>query len=128
MLLAVAVLLVSAGTAAAVTILTVNPNSVSPAEGTLSSSADVTVDSQHLSYTGVEVTALDVVVNNTGGSSHTVDLHVALRDSSGTVVESLTKTGVSVPAGSTTTVTVGFASAHRVDSFTDVEVTVEVTG
>lgn len=118
----------SAGTAAAVTIIVANPNTIAPAAGTLSGSPDLTVDSQSLTYSGTDATGLDVVVNNTGTSSHTVDLHFVLEDSTGTVIENATKTGVSIAGGSTSTVSWTFNSAHAVDTFSRVEVTVEVTG
>lgn len=120
-------LLASAGTAAAVNILTKNPNPVSAAEGTLSSSP-VTIDSQSLTYSGTNATGVDIVVNNTDTGSHTIDIHIALRKADGTVVESTTKTGTSVSAGSTKSVTWTFSTEHPVDTFSDVEVTVEQTG
>lgn len=125
--LVVVALIVSAGTAAAVSILTVNPNPISPANGTLSSSADLTVDSQSLVYSGTDVTGVDIGVKNTAGSSHTVDVHVALVDSGGTTVATKTKSSVSVAASSTTTVSVTFASSQSVSTFTTVEITVEET-
>lgn len=120
-------LVVSAGTVAAVNILTKNPNQITAAEGSMSSSP-VTVDSQSLTYSGTNAASLDVVVNNTDTSSHTVDLHFALRKSDDTVVESTTKTSISVSAGATKTVTWTFNNEHAVDTFSQIEVTVEQTG
>lgn len=119
-------MLSSAGTAAAVNILTKNPNPVTPAEGTLSSSP-VTIDSQSLTYSGTNATGVDLVVNNTDGSNHTVDVHLAIRKSDGTIVESTKKTSIGVSAGSTKSVTWTFSSEHAVDTFSRVEVTVEQT-
>lgn len=117
-----------AGSAAAVTIVTLSVDSIAPGAGTLSGSSNVDLDSQSLVYEGNNVTAVDVVVNNTdSGSSHTVDVHVALTDSSGTAVVSATNSSVSVAAGSTKTVTVSFSSAPGVDEFQESEVTAEET-
>lgn len=125
--LAIVALLASMGTAGAVTILTSNPNPITAAEGSLSSSS-VTIDSQSLTYSGVDVTGSDVVINNTDSSNHTVDLHLALRADDGTIVESTTNASISVEADSTKTVTWTFSSPHAVDTFSKVEVTVEQTG
>lgn len=116
----------SAGTAAAVDVLTENPNPITSAEGTLSSSP-VTIDSQSLTYSGTNATGVTIVANNTDGSTHTVDVHFALRKSDGTLVERTTKTGLSVGATSTTSVTWTFSTEHAVDTFSLVEVTVEQT-
>lgn len=121
-------LVVSAGAAAAVSIITADPNPIAPAEGTLSGSSNITVDSQSLTYSGTDATGVDVVVNNTGSSGHTVTLHFVLEDSTGNEIENTTVSGVSVSAGSTRTVTWTFNNAHSVDTFSKVEVTVEVTG
>lgn len=123
----VAGLLASAGTATALAVLTVNPNPITPADGSLTSSP-VTVDSQSLSYSGTNATGVDVVVNNTDTADHTVDVHLALRTADGTLLESTTVSGRAVTAGSTATVTWTFASSHSVDTFSTVEVTVEQTG
>lgn len=125
--LAVVLLVVSAGTVAAVQVLTRNPNPVTAAEGSLSSSP-VTVDAQSLTYSGTDATGLDVTLNNTDTADHTTDLHFALRQTDGTIVEQTTVTGVTVGAGSTTTATWTFAAEHAVDTFSQVEVTVEQTG
>lgn len=120
-------LLASAGTATALAILTVDPNPITPAEGSLSSSP-VTVDSQSLTYSGTNATGVDVVVNNTDTADHTVDVHLALRTADGTLLESTTVSGQTVTTGATATVTWTFASSHSVDTFSTVEVTVEQTG
>lgn len=125
--LVVGALLVSAGTAAAVTVLPRDPNPITAAEGTLAESP-VTVDSQSLTYTGTSVTGVGVVVNNTDTVEHTVDLHFSLRKEDGTLVEQTTKDGTTLVAGSTKTVTWTFSSEHPVDTFSQVEVTVEQVG
>lgn len=125
--IALVVLLVGVGTVAGVSILTNDPNPIQPAEGTLTNASDLTVDSQSLSYSGTDATAVDVVVNNTGTSDHTVDMHFRLEDNTGSKVESTTKTSITVTAGSTKTVTWTFSSSHTVNSFSKVEVTIEQT-
>lgn len=126
LVLGVVVLVSSAGTAAAMSILTKDPNPITAAEGTLSSSP-VTVDSQSLAYSGTNATGVDIVLNNTDSSSHTVTLHFALKTSDGTIVERTTITSQSVGAGSTSTITWTFSSEHSVDTFSEVEVTIEQT-
>lgn len=85
-------------------------------------------DAQALTYSGTSATGVDVTVNNTDSSSHTISIHFAIREADGTIVESTTETGISVGAGSTQTVTWTFSSEHAVDTFSKVEVTVEQTG
>lgn len=119
-------LVASAGTAAAVSILIKDPHPITSAEGTLSSSP-VTIDSQSLTYAGTNATGVDVVVNNTDASSHTVDLHFAIRKSDGTLVESTTKTSINVNTSSTKSVTWTFSTERTVDTFAQVEITVEQT-
>lgn len=125
--IALVVLLVGVGVVAGVSILTKDPNPIQPAEGTLTNASDLTVDSQSLSYSGTDATAVDVVVNNTGTSDHTVDMHFRLEDNTGSKVESTTKTSITVTAGSTKTVTWTFSSSQTVNSFSKVEVTIEQT-
>jgi len=123
----VLILLVSAGIAAAVTIVAINPNPISPGTGTLSGSNDLALDSQSLTYSGTNVTGVDVAINNTG-SVHTADVHIALKDSTGAVIATQTVSGANLPSATVTTVSVTFASEHSVDSFAELEVTVEQTG
>lgn len=121
------VLVTSAGTAAATSVLVENPNPVVPVEGDLTGAADLTVDQQQLEYTGTNVTGVTVTVNNTASTDHDGVLHVAVRKSDGTLLtdtESATKT---FSAGGTTNVTVTFASSLDVANVSTVEVTVEQT-
>lgn len=127
MVLAVVMLMVSASTAAAVSIILLDTNPVAPGEGLLSGSSDLVLESQSLTYTGNNATGTDVVVNNTGASSHTVDIHYAIKNTtSGTVVESGVVTGESIPVGAKT-VSITFKSEHPVDTFHKLEVNVEET-
>lgn len=122
------VLLLSVGTAVAVTIITIDPNTIAPGEGTLSGSADLTLDSQSLTYTGNNVTGTDVAVNNTGTSDHEADVHYALRNTtSDTVVESGTVSAPTLTAGNVTTVSITFTDEHSVDTFDKLEINVEQT-
>lgn len=126
-MLVVTVALLSGAAAAAVTIATLSPNSIAPASGTLQGDADLSVDSQELTYQGTNVTSTDVTVSNAGSASATIDVHVALKTSSGGLVESTTLASKSVASSSTATFTVSFSSNPGVDEFADVEVTVERT-
>ena len=121
------VIVVSAGTATAVTIVTIDANPIAPGTGTLSGSSDLTLDSQDLQYSGTNVTAVDVNVTNTAASDHTGDVYVALQDSSGNTVASENVTGQTFTGGATTTTTVSFSSEHAPDTFSRVEVNVEET-
>lgn len=128
MVLAVVMLLVSASTAAAVSIILLDTNPIAPGEGLLSGSSDLVLESQSLTYVGNNATGTDVVVNNTGASSHTVDIHYAIKNTtSGTVVESGVVSGQSMPANTATTVSITFNSEHPVDTFHKLEVNVEET-
>lgn len=125
--LLVAVLVTSAGTAAATSVLVANPNSVVPVQGQLTGSADLTVDQQQLEYTGTDVTGVTVTVNNTATADHEGVFHVAVEASDGTLLtdtESATKT---FAADGTTNVTVTFANSLNVSDVSTVEVTVEQT-
>lgn len=126
---AIALTVVSAGVGAGVTIAALSVSPIAPGAGTLTGSGVLTIDSQELQYTGTNVTAVNATINNTDTASHTVDIHVALRNTtSGTVVSEATVTGVSVAAGSTTTATVSLPSPVTTDEFNRVEVNVEQTG
>lgn len=127
--IALGIAVVSAGIGAAVTIVTLGVSPVAPGAGTLAGSDVLSIDSQELQYTGTNVTGADIVVNNTDTDPHSVDVHVALRNTtSGTVVRSTTVTSVNVPAGGTTNATVSFTDSVSVGEFDKVEVTVEQTG
>jgi len=126
---ALVALVVGAGfAAAAVTISQANPNKVAPGEGQVQGSTDMTIDSQSLSYSGVNATGVTVDVNNTGTSDHTGDVHISVKKSDGTIVDSKTYTGKTFTSGSVTSVTYTFASELPIDSFSKLEVVVEQTG
>lgn len=125
----VAVIIVAGGAGAAVTIMTLGVSPVAPGAGTLTGSDVLSIDSQELQYTGNDVEAVNVTVNNTDSSSHTVDLYVALENTtSGEVVASETVTDVTVAASSTETTTVTLTNSTSVSEFDRVEVNVEQTG
>lgn len=126
--LLVAVLITSAGTAAATSVLIANPNPIVPVNGDLSGSADLTVDEQQLEYTGTNITGLTVTVNNTASAtSHEGVLHVAVKKSDGTVLVDTETTTKTFAADGTTNVTVTFANSLDVATVATVEVTVEET-
>lgn len=119
---------ISAGVTA-VAITTLSPSPVAPGAGTLTGSDVLSIDSQELVYTGNNVTDVNVSVNNTDTTSHTVDIHVALvNTTSGETVRAETVSGVSIAAGTVETVTVGLTNSISVDEFDKVEVNVEQTG
>lgn len=122
----VLVLVVSASTAAATSVLVRNPDPIVPVRGSLQASSDLTVDNQSLSYSGVNVTGLDIAVNNTGSSSHDGTLNVALIKSDDTILTSKTTT-TSFPGNTVTVVSVDFAASYSVENVSRVEVTVEET-
>lgn len=121
------VLVLGAGTAAAASIISADPNPAVAAEGTLSESGDITIDSQQLRYNGTEVEGVDIVVNNTSTSTTPEGiLHVAVRDSAGSHVTS-TSTSTQTFSGDTTTVTIEFGQTYAIENVKQVEVTVEQT-
>ena len=122
------VIVVSAGTATAVTIVTIDANPIAPGSGTLSGSSDLTLNSQELQYSGNNVTAVDVNVSNSAASDHTGDVYVVLQDSSGNTVASETVTDQTFTANSDTITTASFTTEHAPDTFSRVEVNVEETG
>lgn len=122
--LLVVVLLTSVSTATATSVLVRDPNPIVPVKGTLSASADLSVDEQRFVYEGVNITAVEVVVNNTG-AAHTGTVHAALKDGSGTVVASAT-TSTTFAGGGTTTVTLSVPEQSVADVST-VESTVQQT-
>lgn len=112
---------------AAVTIVQVNPDPIAPGEGEVQGSDDLSIESQSLTYSGVNATAVDVVVNNTGTSDHTGDVHISIKDAAGTIVDSTTVSGEEFTGGQTTTVSYTFSEELPVDSFAKIEVVVEQT-
>lgn len=120
--------IISAGVTA-VAITSLSPSPIAPGAGTLTGSDVLTIDSQELLYSGNNVTDVNVSVNNTDTTSHTVDIHVALiNTTSGETVRSETITGVSIGAGTVKTSTVTLTNSVSVSKFDKVEVTVEQTG
>lgn len=120
--------IISAGVTA-VAITSLSPSPVAPGAGTLTGSDVLTIDSQELLYTGNNVTDVNVSVNNTDTTSHTVDIHVALiNTTSGETVRAETITGVSIGAGTVKTSTVTLTNSVSVSEFDKVEVNVEQTG
>lgn len=125
----VAISVVSAGVGAGVTIVTLGVSPVAPGAGTLTGSDVLSIDSQELQYSGNNVTAINVTVNNTDTTSHTVDVHVAMvNTTSGETVRTTTVSGVSIAANSTNTVTATISPSVSVGEFNKVEVNVEQTG
>lgn len=124
-----AIVVVAGGVGAAVTIATLGVSPVAPGAGTLSGSDVLSIDSQELQYTGTDVTAVNVSVNNTDSTDHNVDIYVALENTtSGEVVASETLSGVTVSANSVTSTTVTLSNSVSVSEFDKVEVNVEQTG
>lgn len=115
-------------TVSAVTVATLTVNPIDAGSGTLSESTNIAIDSQNLVYEGNNVTSVDVTVNNTDSTSHTIDLYVAVIDSADATVTTGTVTGASVSASSLKTVSVTLGTSPGVDEFQEVEVTVEETG
>lgn len=126
--LLIAVLITSAGTAAATSVLVANPNQIVPVNGKLSGSTDLTVDQQQLEYTGTNVTGLTVTVNNTASTTdHKGVLHVAVKKSDGTILVNTETAIQTFAADGTTNITVTFGSSLDVANVATVEVTVEQT-
>lgn len=124
-----AVSVVSAGVGAGVAVVTLGVSPIAPGAGTLTGSDVLAIDSQELQYSGNNVTAVNATINNTDSTSHTVDVHVALvNTTSGETVRTATVSGVSVAANSTKTVTATISPEVSVASFNKVEVNVEQTG
>jgi hypothetical protein len=122
-------LLVGGGlAAAAVTITQANPNKIAPGEGQVQGSTDMTIDSQSLSYSGVNATGVTVDVNNAGTTDHTGDVHISVKKADGTIVDSTTKSGQNFAGnGTVTSVSYTFSSELPIDSFSKLEVVVEQT-
>lgn len=122
----IALLLVGTGTVLGVTLTSMNFNPMEPGQGGVPDSS-LTINSESLSYSGLDVTSLTLDIENTDTVDHTGDVHVSLVDSGGTSVTSASNTGVSFAGNNTvTTVTVSL-TATNVTSFQNVKVRIEET-
>lgn len=121
------VLVAVAGSAAALTVVNVDNNPLNPGSGTVLGSADMTLQTQSLVYSGTNVTATDVTVNNSATTEHTGDIQVVLKDSAGNTLETTEMTGVTFAAGSDTTTQVSFASEHPMADVAGIDVVIEQT-
>lgn len=119
------VALLAAGTVAAVTVSSLSFNPIEPAEGQVTNSADLAINGSDITYAGLNATQVDVTINNSAGTSHTVDAEVTIKDSGNNIQDTATQTGVNVPAGGSTTLT--FNVNVRVSNLANVEVFVEQT-
>lgn len=119
-------LLSSTATAVAIQALTFNP--IVAGQGPVESSGDIVLEDQDLLYTGNRIDAVNATINNTGSTAHDVDVHVAVKDSSGSVLVSKT-TSATISANTVTTVTTDFADANEpsVDNVDEVEINLEAT-
>lgn len=123
----IAVLLVATGTAIGVAITSLNFNPLEPGQGAVPDSSLV-IESENLTYSGLDATGANLDVNNTDSVDHTGDVHLSVLDSGGSVVASATQTGVSFPGnGTVTTVSMSF-SATNVSKIDSVEVRIDETG
>lgn len=104
-------------TVSAVTVATLTMNPIDAGSGTLSESTNIVINSQSLTYEGNNVSSVDVDVKNTDSVSHTVDVYVAIKDSSDVTVTTGTITGESVSASSIKTIPVSLGSNPGVDQF-----------
>lgn len=118
------VVLLAAGTVAAVTVGTLNFNPIEPAEGTVSNSADLSISSSDITYSGLTATQVNVTVSNSGGSSHGIAANLTVKDSGGTVLDSGSTTD-SVPSGGS--VELSFNINVQVSNLAEVEILVEQT-
>lgn len=124
----VAVIIISSGTAVAVTLTALDFNPLEPGQGPLTDSA-LAIESEQLNYQGLNATGVTLTVNNTDAGDHTGNVTVLLRDTSdGSAVGSATATGITFTGGTTTDVTVSFTNSHNVTTFDTVEVRIEETG
>lgn len=100
---------------------------VTPIEGGSATAApsDIHVDATQLTYSGIDVDGMDVVVNNTRSLSANVTVTAALKNASGTTVASGSTT-VTADAGTTTRVTVTFDTAVSPAKYASAKVTVTV--
>lgn len=120
------VALLAAGTVAAVTVTSLSFNPIEPAEGQVTNSADLNVNGSDITYAGLNATQVDITVNNTGGTAHTIDADLTIKDAGNNIQASATQTGVNVPAGGSTTLT--FNVQVPVSDLASVEVFIEQTG
>lgn len=123
----VALLVLGTGVAIGISMTALDFHPLEPGQGQVTDSA-LAIDSESLTYSGLDVTDVTLDVNNTDGSSHTADIYVDLVDSSGTSVASGSKTGVSISANTVKSVTVSMSPATNVTNFQDVKVRIEETG
>lgn len=121
------VLVAVAGSAAALTVVNVDNNPLNPGSGAVQGSADLTLNSQSLVYSGTNVTATDVNVSNSVTTDHTGDIQVVLKDSTGTILETKGITGVTFTGSSDTVTTVTFASEHPMTDVAAIDVVIEQT-
>lgn len=119
------VILISAGTAAAVTLTALDFNPLEPGKGPLTDSVLV-IDSEQIEYNGLNATGVTLDVNNTDTADHGGDVYVALKNASGAVVSSGSQTGLTFTGGTVTSVTVSVTSTN-VTKFDTVEVRIEET-
>lgn len=112
------------GVAAGATVVAFEYTPVSGAQGVLDT-ADLVTQSSTLQYEGINVTAVDITVENTGSNAHsgTVNVTVNTASDSTTTQKSISNLG----GGTTQTVTVDIADVSMED-FNGVDVRIEQTG
>lgn len=119
-------LLSSTATAVAVQSLSFNP--IVRGVGPLQSSGDIVLEDQDIVHTGNRIDAVDATINNTGSTAHDVDIHVAVKDSTGSILVSKT-TSTTISANTVKTVGTDFAQSNEpsVNDVDEVEINLEVT-
>lgn len=119
-------LLSSTATAVAIQSLSFNP--IVPGVGPLESSGDIVLEDQDLVYRGNKIDAVNATINNTASTVHDVDVHVAIKDSSGSVLVSKT-TSTTVSGTTVKTVKTDFNTSNdpSVNNVDEVEINLEVT-
>lgn len=123
---AVVVLLVfGAGTAVGVSMNSMTFNPLEPGKGAIPDSSLV-IDSESLSYSGLDATKATLQVNNTDSVNHGGDVHLSLVDSSGSTVTSASNTSLTFKNNTVKSVVVDFSDTN-VSSFDSVEVRIEET-
>lgn len=127
-IVAVALLVGTGIAAAAVTIVQSDPNRVAPAEGSVQGSDNLTIDSQSLSYSGVNATGMTVDVRNTGSVDHTGTVHLSVKTADGVEVETATLSSETFNSNTVSSVSYSFSQERPIDSFHSLEVLVEETG
>lgn len=125
---AIVVVSLLSSTATAVAIKTLSFNPIVPGQGPLESSGDILLEDQDLLYTGNKIDGVNATLNNTASTVHDVDVHVAVMDSTGTVLVSKT-TSTTVSGNTVKTVTTDFAPSNEpsVNDVDEVEINLEVT-